>query len=123
MKKISLMLSCCLVTGCASVLTGTEDTITINSQEKDATILVDHQPIGKEAVSWQVKRGEPHTIMARKEGCKDVIIQTDRKFNLVSLLGIPIDLGLITISVDLLTGAAWKTSPRAYSVTPDCSRV
>ena len=109
-----------LVSGCASMFHGTSDTITVTSLEKDAVIYVDGAPRGKDSAMAQVKRGDKHTIKVSKEGCQDAIAETGDSFDAISLLGILIDFGIITIPVDMGIGGAWKTDPTIYTVSPIC---
>ena len=107
--------------GCASVISGTEDRISVNSLEDGTIIKVDGQPRGKDSAEVHVRRGKPHVIIASKPGCKDTAITTGRDFDYRSLLGILIDFGLITIPIDFISGAVWKTEPSSYTVTPNCN--
>ena len=63
-----------------------------------------------------VKRGKPHFLTAKKEGCQDITLQTGEKFDPASLLGILIDFGIISIPLDMMIGGAWKTEPKSYMV-------
>jgi len=105
---------------CASIIHGTSDQITVNSLEKNTTIYIDGLPRGKDLASADIKRGNTHALRAVKEGCQDNNAQTVEKFDTTSLLGILIDLGIISIPIDLMSGAAWKAEPRIYTVTPIC---
>ena len=116
----SLLLTSALLSGCASVIKGQQDTITVNSLEKGSAIFIDGVQRGVDDALAQVKKGNPHTIKATKEGCQAVIIQTGESFDATSLLGILIDFGIITIPIDLISGAAWQTEPTIYTVTPIC---
>lgn len=108
------------MSGCASIISGTSDTVTVNSLERDSKIYIDGVQRGLNDAMAEVKRGNPHTVKVSKAGCQDVIIQTAESFDATSLLGILIDFGIITIPIDLISGAAWKTSPTFYTVTPIC---
>ncbi|MRI34844.1 hypothetical protein EOPP23_17850 [Endozoicomonas sp. OPT23] len=110
------------LTGCATTIKGTQDTVTINSLEKGTLIYVDGVKRGYDDAIAQVKRGKVHTIKVTKDGCEDLIIETGETFDSTSLLGIFIDFGLITIPVDMISGAAWKTSPTIYTVSPLCKQ-
>lgn len=108
------------LSGCASILSGTEDRITINSMTSDTIILVDSIPRGTNSAEVTVDRGSKHIITASKKGCADTSVTTGQGFDHKSLLGIFIDFGLITIPADFFTGAAWKTHPSSYTITPEC---
>ncbi len=106
--------------GCSTVIRGTQDTITVNSLEKGTKIYIDGNPRGMDQAMAQVKRGDIHTIKVEKDGCDTVSIQTGEKFDWTSLLGCLLDCGIISIPTDLITGAAWKTEPTMYTVSPLC---
>jgi hypothetical protein len=108
--------------GCALMFHGKSDQISIQSQSSDAILFLDGVPIGKGTATATVQRGQKYTLTARKNGCSDASpIQTGRKFDEISLLGILIDWGLISILlVDNLSGAMWRTDPISYTVLPNC---
>lgn len=116
-----MILAVASLSGCASIIKGNSEKITVNSLEQDTVIWVDGAPRGKDAVSVDIKKGNPVTIKASKQGCQDVSVQTTESFDATSLLGILIDFGIITIPIDLISGAAWKPSPTTYTVSPICS--
>ena len=108
--------------GCAWMFHGTSDEIHIQSMDPKAEIYVDDQPIGIGQGSATVQRDKTHVIQAKQQGCETRTVETSYKFDGVSLLGILLDVGIITILViDMgVTGAAWKTYPTTYTVTPIC---
>jgi hypothetical protein len=103
---------------CASIIHGTSDTITINSLEPGTVISVDGTRRGVDVVSVDVKRGKKHVIRAEKKGFTPTEIQTQASFDGTTLLGIFIDFGIVSIPIDLISGAAWKLQPVTYTVTP-----
>jgi hypothetical protein len=107
-----------LLGGCASMISGTYDTITINSLEPGTKIFVDGVPRGLDTATLQVRRGDPHVIRAEKPGCDPLVMETGEAFDSLSLLGVFIDFGLFSIPIDLISGAAWKTQPLMDTVTP-----
>lgn len=108
------------LSGCASVISGTEDRISINSLEEGTLIKVDGQARGKNNTDVHLRRGDSHVIVASKPGCEDATVTTGRQFDYRSLLGILIDFGLVTIPIDFISGAVWKTEPSSYTVSPVC---
>ncbi len=127
MKAASCGLVVCLLfqlTGCAAMFHGSSDQITIQSADSDAKIFMDNVLIGKGSAMASVKRNTQYSLAAKKDGCSDHVVQTQNSFDAVSLLGILIDFGLITMLViDWgATGAMWKTDPLIYHVTPICDR-
>ena len=121
MKKLMIILPAMLMaSGCASMIKGSSDNITVNSLEKGTVLYVDGAARGMDNAMINVKKGKPHHIRAEKEGCQPVSTETGESFDATSLLGLLIDAGIITITTDLISGAAWKIEPTTYTLTPIC---
>ena len=125
MRTLTRMLIIILViqlTGCAAMFHGSNDQVTVTSGDPDAKLYVDANYLGKGSGTTFLKRNTVHTVFAKKKGCADGIAQTQTSFDSVSLLGILIDWGLISMLVVdwAATGAMWKIDPLLYSVTPNC---
>jgi hypothetical protein len=121
MKRTILLLPALLLSsGCAGILHGTSDTVSVNSMEEDTVIYVDGTPRGKDTAIAQLERGDDHTIRVSKQGCRDVMMETTDSFDTASLLGIFLDWGIISIPIDLVSGAAWKTDQSVVTLTPIC---
>ncbi len=102
MKIVALVLIVALsfqLAGCAAIFHGTSDQITVQSADPDAKIYLDNQLIGKGTAVATVKRNTVHTVAAKKRGCADNLAQTQNSFDAVSLLGIFIDFGIISMLV------------------------
>ena len=117
---VSLFFVVAISTGCSTIIHGNSDRVVVHSMEKGTQIFVDGMPRGKNYAELNLKRGDDHTILVKKPGCQDMLMQTNSQFDPTSLLGVFIDLGIISIPIDLISGAAWKTSPTSYSVSPIC---
>lgn len=119
---IGAVLTAFLTTGCATIIKGTNENVSVNSLEDDTVIYVNGAARGKDTAFVNLPKGEKYTIRAEKAGCKPVTATTGESFDPTSLLGIFIDLGIISIPVDLISGAAWKIQPTTYTVTPICDK-
>ncbi len=122
MKYIVMLFAILTLSGCAGLIKGNNDNITVNSLEKGTTIFVNGAPRGADSAMVNVKKGKPHILRAEKEGCQTVTAETGESFDAVSLLGILIDFGILTIPIDLISGAAWKIEPTTYTLTPICKK-
>nr|WP_315261786.1 hypothetical protein [uncultured Limnohabitans sp.] len=122
--KISTLIitSAIALTGCSTIIKGTSETISVNSLEKGTTLSVDGSPRGLDGASVSVKKGKIHTLRAEKPGCSAVNAETTETFDPTSLLGILLDLGIFSIPIDLMSGAAWKVEPTTYTLTPICTK-
>ena len=110
--------------GCAAMFHGTSDQIIIQSGDPEARIYLDNVLIGKGSSMATVKRNTTYAVSAKKRGCTDNLVQTQTSFDAVSMLGIFLDFGIVSMLVVdwAATGAMWKTDPLVYHVTPICDR-
>ncbi|MBT9496558.1 MAG: PEGA domain-containing protein [Zoogloea oleivorans] len=122
-KLVSALIATSLaLSGCASIIKGNSDNITVNSLEKGSVIYVDGAARGVDTAMVNIKKGKPHTLRVEKEGCKAVTGESGEAFEPVSLLGILLDFGILTIPIDMISGAAWKVDPTTYTMTPICMK-
>src|SRR5438270_787254 len=91
---------------CASMFSGCHDTITVNSLEPGTKIYIDGALRGVDSASADVKRGKPHQIKVEKEGFQTVTIETTESWDALSLMGILLDFGIVTIPLDFLIGGS-----------------
>src|SRR5207245_9528981 len=97
-------------TGCAYMFQCNTDQITIQSADPEAKLYLNNVLIGKGSASATVPRNVKQTISARKNGCTDHVVQSGDRFDAISLLGILLDFGVISmLIVDNSTGAMWKS--------------
>lgn len=121
-SKFAVVVSLVALTGCSTVIKGTSDNVSVNSMEKGSTIYIDGAARGTDSAMVSLKKGKPHNIRVEKEGCQPITAETAEAFDATSLLGILLDFGIVTIPVDLISGAAWKIEPTSYTVTPICKK-
>ena len=118
---IVLLLAALLSSGCAGILHGTNDTVSVNSMEDDTIIYVNSTPRGRNTAIAQLKRGDAHTITASKEGCRNVTVETTQSFDTVAI-GDFFRFRVLSIPIDLVSGAAWKTDQAIVTLSPICPR-
>ncbi|HVA78218.1 MAG TPA: hypothetical protein VNF27_09995 [Candidatus Binataceae bacterium] len=107
---------------CAYLFHGTSDEIHIQSGNPKAELYLDDEPVGIASATATVDRDKTYTIQAKASGCETRTVQTGDKFDPISLLGLFLDAGIISILIiDMgISGAAWKTYPITYTVNPIC---
>lgn len=124
MRLSSVRRFCCLslisicLSGCASLVSGTSQTITVLS-EPNAEIYINDRYVGKGRREIKLKRGMTHRIKAKLNECQQTVA-TKKTFNQITLAGLFIDLGLISIPMDFSTGAAWKIEPSRLYISSNC---
>lgn len=116
---LTLLLSASLLSGCASMLNGEHQVITVKT-EPDTEIFINDRYAGKGFAKQKLPRDKQHTVKVVKEGCEDNGLITQPDFNETSLLGLFVDFGLISIPTDFLTGAAWDIEPRNIQLAANC---
>jgi hypothetical protein len=91
--------------GCATLFTGTSDTVLINSEPPGGKVMINGNFMGTAPVSLSLKRSRDYEIMIKKEGYETTSALLNRTFNFVTVL----NLGWICCWVlDFVTGAAWR---------------
>jgi TolB-like protein len=112
--------------GCATIISGTNQTIKVASNPSGAAIFMDGVQVGKTPVNLYVTRASMHKLILKMDGYDDFHQPLDGSLGgaflyadapLVLVGGV----GLVTGLVDYLTGAAYVMSPdnvMAVMVTP-----
>lgn len=105
-----------LTAGCATLFTGTTDTIKFSSNVDPVRVYIGGRFVGKTPLTTTVKReiGQGPRIKFEKEGYGTQEFYLEKEFNWVSVL----DISSVVTSggVDVLTGAVVKYSKDSYHV-------
>ncbi|RME85041.1 MAG: PEGA domain-containing protein [Planctomycetota bacterium] len=112
-RKIYFLAFLCFLTifsGCATIFTGTEQSIQVNSEPNGAEVRDNGIPVGKTPCSIRVTRGFGHEILLVKEGYRNQAVDLRAKLNPIIFLNI-LNLG-IGFAVDFLTGAYQERYPK-----------
>ena len=101
--------------GCATVISGTNQTLTFQTEPEGAAVYLDGQMIGRTPVSVTVKKNEKQTLMVRKEGYETITRDITKSFDNVAILNVFWDLS----TTDLITGALYEYAPNSYFIQLD----
>lgn len=117
MKNVLLFLTIVamlFVSGCATIFTGTKDSIRFDSDPQGAKVFIDGIEICKTPCTVPVKRSLSDKLAEIKlDGYETRVITLDRDFNAVSI----INLGNILFwGIDAATGALMKYDRKAYDI-------
>ena len=101
---------------------GATQQVSIRSNVPDAELYVNEAFIGKGNGVTTFHKNKNYTIVARKQGCSDVTAIPTKSFDALTLLGILIDFGIISILVvdGAATGAWTQFDQTSYVVDPQC---
>ena len=106
------------LTACASMFNGSEQEINIKTHP-NAEIYIDDRFAGNGQTRKKLARDQAHIIRVEMGECQQTYT-TKAQFNKTSLLGVFVDLGLISIPIDFMTGAAWDIHPDRFIMQPEC---
>ncbi len=119
MKRMIMTTALCtlcalLTSGCATIFTGTSDTIYFDSNPRGAKVIIDGVEICTTPCHGEVDRStsDMQAIFAL-DGYKPQVITLDRKFNVISVLNLTSFIGW---GIDLLTGAIYEYKYRYYNI-------
>ena len=122
MKKL-LQLVCLLVVAltashCATIVRGTSQDISANSNPAGARIVVNGEDKGMTPTTLTLKRNRSYQIVFKLDGYEDVTINMDRQFKITAAIGGNFfSWGLIGIVVDVANGSAYQLTPEELDVT------
>ncbi|MBR8704180.1 MULTISPECIES: PEGA domain-containing protein [Porphyromonas] len=109
------------LSSCATIFTGTKDTLTFNTNPSGVDVYIDGIKICTTPCTTPVKRSlSEQDVEFRLDGYKTQIITLDREFNVVSILNIG---GLLGWVVDAATGAIFKYDRKVYDVDMELDKV
>lgn len=127
MKKLTILIALTFfMNSCAAMFHGTKETIHLRSEKPDTIFFAGDVEIGRGSTAVTTipkKKLSKTTLRAEKSGCSPKTSPIETQFDAISLLGLLLDLGLISIlAVDLgATGAIHEATQTDYVLTPECS--
>ena len=102
-------------TGCATIVSGTTQKMSVTSQPTDAIAKVDNNLSARTPATFTLERRHDHTIEISKEGYKTTSVMIKRTFNGMAtgnvLLG-----GIIGGGIDAASGAGNKLVPERVDI-------
>lgn len=125
MKKIILIVVM-LLTGCASMFSGTKENFIIRSDDKEAKLYMNNEYLGQgvAAVTMSKKNlSKEISFSAKKKGCETTTRIVQTKIDPTTFLGCFIDFCIITVGVIdwRATGAIKEATQTSYNITPICN--
>lgn len=123
MEKRLLLLLLGIVTlfctnGCATIISGTTQPVTLSSSPDGATVTVSGQVIGKTPTTINLERKSKQVVEFDKEGYTKQKVQLDTKFNPWVLANVIFCFSCVfSTTTDYASGAAYEYMPYHYYVT------
>lgn len=100
--------------GCATIVHGNRQLVTINSEPEGATVKIDGLK-GKTPYSTSLARNQDYIANISKEGYKDEQVQITKSFSGLAIIGNILWL-LIGVIVDFASGSAYNLNPTKVNV-------
>jgi len=117
MKKTSLILMAVIMlfmTSCATMFTGTKQTVQINTFPAGAKVQVDGIDRGTTPTAIKLKKGNEGQVLTLKvDGFETKTFQPETGFNSVGILNL---FNVLFWGIDAATGALWKYDPKFYEI-------
>ena len=117
-SSLALIFICLGLSGCASLFSGTQQEVRVKTHA-DAEIFINGRYAGTGYTVKKLDRDASHEIKVVHAQCEQSL-NTQPRFNKISLLGLMMDLGIMSIPTDFFTGAAWNIYPNKLNMIPKC---
>lgn len=111
-KTILALALAALLTGCASIISGTSQAVTIDSNVQGASVSIEGNIVGQTPFSGKIPRKRESVALVSKPGYTAQPVVLTTSFNPVAILSIFWDYS----TTDCLTGACWEYAPSTYYV-------
>lgn len=119
MKRLGCISLVCSVSmlfaGCATIVSGTTQKVSVNSQPTGAKVTADGKTTATTPTDFTLERKSDHTLEFSKDGYKNVTIMLKRTINGMLAGNILIG-GLIGTGIDAVSGANNKLIPERVNV-------
>lgn len=120
MKKFSFVTALLLTliflsSGCATLFTGTKDTIYFDSDPRGATVYLDGIELCTTPCSYRIKRSLlEKDFEVQLDGYETRIVTLDSEFNIISILNLGLLPGWL---IDAATGAIMRYDRKSYHIS------
>ncbi len=104
--------------GCATIVGGTSQNVSINSNVKGADVIVNGETVGKTPYNGPIKRGKTTTVTLQKDGYDPKTITLSTEIESIFWGNIIIG-GVLGSTTDLATGGMYKYAPATLQIDLD----
>lgn len=112
-RAVLVAASAFLTSGCATILGGKTQTITVNSNVSGAEVLLNEAPLGKTPLTTSLKRGQSGVLRVQAAGYQPYQIAINKKISTLFWVNIFTG-GVFGSSTDYSTGAMYEYEPATF---------
>lgn len=113
-RATALLILVSFICSCATIFTGTKDTIRFSSNPEGATVFIDGVEVCKTPCSVPVKRSlSDKDVEFKLDGYKTRMFTLDKEFNVVSVINLGF---LVGWAIDAATGSIMKYDRKSYEI-------
>jgi len=111
------------LSGCATMFHGSTQQVAVRSNVPGTELFVNEAYVGKDNGVTTFQKSKNYMIVARKPGCTDTTVPASKSFDAITLLGLFLDWGIISIlMVDGAGTGAWQQFDQtSYVIDPRCT--
>ncbi|MES1936399.1 PEGA domain-containing protein [Salinisphaera hydrothermalis] len=111
-QSLIALTSIVALSGCATMIHGTHQDISVKSNPADSTIVLDGKTVGTTPMKVSMSRKHPHTLMIKHPGYYIYKTEIKKSSSGAEDLG-----GLVGMGVDHMTGGAYNLVPSKVDAT------
>lgn len=117
MRKVAIAIASAaiFVSGCASIVTGTDQVINVNSNTAGADVLVDGVLVGQTPFNGKIKKGSSTSLTVRKEGYQERTVQLATELEGAFWGNILIG-GVVGSTTDSVSGGMHRYAPNTIQI-------
>lgn len=115
LRILSTLALAAALAGCASIVAGTSQVVSINANVQGATVAINGSQVGVTPFTGSIARGKDTTVTVSKAGYQPQTITLSTKIEPI-FFGNIIFGGLLGSTTDLATGALFEYAPSSYYV-------
>ncbi|MBO4521070.1 MAG: PEGA domain-containing protein [Alphaproteobacteria bacterium] len=117
MKKFQAVIALLLLSGCGTVFSGTQQTVTVNTNVPEAKVYVNGMPMCSTPCAVELNRSNTNiNIILKKDGYNDTVFVLKSQWNPITIINLSF---VYSWTTDFVSGGVWKYSPDAVYVEMD----
>jgi len=109
--KTILLSTILFATSCATIVSGSRQSINVSSTPSSATVFINEVEIGETPIEKKLKRNQEYRVLIELDGYQPYETFISKEFN-AWYLGNILFGGLIGLIIDPITGAMYKLTPK-----------